>query len=106
MSAAQRTGSGLSTSSPAAHSPLLRAGNGDFWGLVDESCSITSTLKLSRETHEEAGDITKDIQRGQLGHPPGCDTPAPGRNAAPDAGDVPRRVRLSPLAGQRGLRAG
>lgn len=49
-SAAQRTGSRLSSSSPAAHWPLLRAGNGDFGGLWDESCSIISALKLQSGT--------------------------------------------------------
>lgn len=36
----------------------------------------------------------------------GVTYPLPGRNAAPDAGDVPRVLRLSAGAGQRRLRTG
>lgn len=52
--------------SPVAHGPLLRARNGHFWGLHNESLSVTSTLILQRETH-----TSKEIH---FGHPPGIHT--------------------------------
>lgn len=39
--------------SPAA--PLLRAGNGYFWGLVDGSCCVSATLNAKGGPTEEGG---------------------------------------------------
>lgn len=70
---------------------------GPFGGTVGRACCLR-TKNFIKGAHAKGRRFHRNT--AVTFRPPagGGGTPAPGRNAAPDAGNVPRRVRRSPLA--------